>query len=67
MMDPRIDEFLDALSMMSTALRLLQDGDCPYEVAAHLDFATHKLGDHVAGNSYAFASVMDDRPPNWIN
>ena len=66
-MDGRTDEFLDALAMMSAALRLLQQGDCPYDVAAHLDFATHKLGDHVAGNSFAFAGVMDDRPPNWIN
>ena len=66
-MDGRTDEFLDALAMMSAALRLLQEGDCPFDVAAHLDFATHKLGDHVAGNSFAFASLTDDRPPNWIN
>jgi hypothetical protein len=66
-MDGRSDEFLDALSMMSAALRLLEEGDCPFDVAAHLDFATHRLGDHLAGNHLALSNLMEISQPNWIN
>ncbi len=66
-MDGRIDEFVDALSMMTAALRLLQEGDCPFDVAAHLDFAAHRLGDHLSGNGFAVSAVIEDRQSNWIN
>jgi hypothetical protein len=66
-MDGRIDEFLDALTMMSAALRLLQEGECPFDVAAHLDFATHRLGDHLAASDLALSDLMEVRQPNWIN
>jgi hypothetical protein len=46
-MPDRSEEFEDALSLMDAASRLLSEGDCPFDVAAHLDFAVHRLADHV--------------------
>ena len=66
-MDGRIDEFIDALSMMTAALRLLQEGDCPFDVAAHLDFAAHRLGDHLGVEGHKAGGALYNGPSTWLN
>ena len=66
-MDARLDEYMDALGMMNAAMRLLQQGDCPFDVAAHLDFAAHRLGDHLAVKGFPVGAVMAGGPLHWLN
>jgi hypothetical protein len=62
----RLEEFTDALTWIDAAYKVLSAGDCPFDVAAHLDFAARRLADHVNAIGGATINVGSQRG-HWLN
>lgn len=65
-MDDRLEEFTDALSWIDAAYKVLFPGDCPFDVAGHLDFAARRLADHVITIGGPTTS-MESWSGYWLN
>lgn len=65
-MEDRLDELAEALAWIDAANRLLCAGDCPFDVATHLDFAARRLAAHVSSLGGP-TEATESRGGHWLN